>query len=104
MVPAQIEGFIRFGNILALDLQNKLKNTYGWNGCFPAAWNGNNKLQNFADSLMLQEDDRWYAWIAEKMCVISGRPIQYIQIIACDGGPSPANIKSYLPRKCNVQL
>ena len=59
MVPMMIKGTLRYGNIMALDLQGKTKNMYDCGGCFPSGFNNNNKLQNFYDALTLVEDDRW---------------------------------------------
>ena len=67
MVPAMIEGFIQYRKITALYLRNKTKSTYIWNGCFPLGYNGKNKLQNFCDTLTMQKDDFWYAWVLGNM-------------------------------------
>ena len=73
MLPSKTQCFIRNGNGTALDLQNMIKNTHGWSGYFPLLCSGNNKLQNFYDSLALQEDDKWHAWTLENTGRISGQ-------------------------------
>ena len=107
MVPAMITGFRRFGDIVALDLQGKVKNTYGWGGCFPSGKNHNNRLQNFCDALTLNEEDRFYAWVLRSMCEISGRPLQSIKVIPVDGKLSEPLFRSYLPGEymiCVIQM
>ena len=99
MLPAMVQAFIRYGDVIALDVQNRAKNTYGWNGCFPSGTNNNKKLQNFCDSLTLVEEDRFYAWIVRSMCDISGRPLQTIKIIAIDGRLSEVPFRKHLPGK-----
>ena len=99
MVPAQKVACLRFGDIIAIDSQDKTKTTYGWVGTFPSGWNGNKKLQNFCDAISLEATDRWFAWVLENMCRMSGRPLGSIKIIPCDMGPCPDNTKDYLPRE-----
>ena len=102
MTPAQRRAFVRWGDLFAADSQEKVKNYWGWVGIYPAGYNGNNKLQSYCDALTLESDDRFYAWTAKNMCSISRRSPQTIKIISCDMGPSPVDIKSYLPGELTV--
>jgi hypothetical protein len=68
MTMANIRRFIRDGNVIAIDVQDKSKNTYGWSGNYPSGYNGNNKLENYCDALTLKETDRWYAFLILSMC------------------------------------
>ena len=104
MVPAMIKGYLRFGDITALDIQAKVKNTYGWGGCFPSGVNHDNKLQNYCDSLTLVEDDRWYAFIVQSMWEISGRPLESLKIISADMKLSEPNFRSYVPGECSCTI
>ncbi len=99
MTAPQSHGHRRGGDVMALDLQGKTKNTYGWKSCHPSGWNGNKKLQNYYDTLTLEEDDHCYAWVIKMMCEISGRPISSIKIIACDMKINPVEMKRLLPGK-----
>jgi hypothetical protein len=102
MVPAMITTFRRYGDICALDVQARRKNNYGWSGCFPSGNNNNNKLQNFCDALTIVECDRFYAFVLQSMCDISGRPIQSIKLIPADGKLSEPLFRSYLPGKRHI--
>ena len=102
MVPAMIRGFCRFGNVLALDVQDKIKNTLGWGGCFPAGNNNYNKLQNFFDSPTISETVCFTAWLLRSMCEISGRPLELIIVIAVDGKLNEPSFRLYLPGKFEV--
>ncbi len=75
MTAENIRRFIRDGDIIAIDVQNKTKNTYNWAICFPSGWNGNNKLENYCDALSLEESDHWYAFLLSSMCEILERPL-----------------------------
>ena len=97
MLPSQITAFVRYGNVTALDFQSRTKNCYGWAGCYPAGTNNNNRLQNFSDSLAIEETDHYYAWVVRCMCAISGRPISSLDILPVDGGLEDENFRSYLP-------
>jgi len=97
MVPSQKEAHLRFGDISAIDSQDKAKNSYGWVGMFPSGWNGNNKLVSYCDAITLESDDRWMSWVIRTMSKFSGRPLESIKIIPCDLGPSPDNIKDNVP-------
>jgi hypothetical protein len=97
MVPAMIKAFLRYGDICALDVQARHKNTYGWSGCFPSGTNNNNKLQNFCDALAISETDEFYAWVLTSMCDISQRPIESIKIISVDGKLSVPLFMSHVP-------
>ena len=96
-VPAHKVVCLRFGDIIVLESQDRTKTTYKWVGTFPSGWNENKKLQNFCDAISLEATDRWFAWVLENMCRMSGRPLGSIKIIPCDMGPCPDNIKDYLP-------
>lgn len=84
----------------ALDVHHKTPHTLGCAGSFPSGWNGNSKLQNYCDSLVIEETNKWYAWLVRAMCRLSGRPANSIQMIPCNCGPSPDKIKARVPGKC----
>ena len=44
MTPAQSRTFLRWGDLCAIDAQEKMKNLWGWVGTYPAGYIGNNKL------------------------------------------------------------
>ena len=97
MVPSQKETHLPFRDIIAIDPQDKTKNTYGWVGMFPSGWNGKHRLVSYCDAITLEFDDRWMSWIIKTMCKFSGRSLKSIEIIPCDLGPSPDNIKDNVP-------
>ena len=67
MTPAQSRAFLRWGDLCAIDAQEKMKNLWGWVGTYPAGYIGNNKLQNYCNSLTLESDNRFLSWTIKNM-------------------------------------
>ena len=97
MTMANIRRFIRDGDVIAIDVQSKTKNNYGWSGSYPSGWNGNNKLENYCDALTLEETDRWYAFLIISMCQISRRHPMTMKLISSDCKIGASKIKSFVP-------
>ena len=100
VVLAMIKGSLTSGDIVALDIQAKVKNMYGWGGCFPSGNNNNNKLQNHCDALTLVEEDRWYTFVLKCMCEISGRSLESIKVLPVNGKLNENNFRSFLLGEC----
>ena len=97
MTASQKMNDLRYGDIGAVDVQHKYKNSLGWVYWSMTSTNNNKKITNFCDSLTLSETDHFQAFALRAKCEMSGRPISSIKVIPVDGKTSEDYLRKALP-------
>lgn len=106
MTPYEIHMFRRYGDVSAIDIQAKQKNTFGWSSSCPAGYNNNNKLVTFGSGLCHSEINEYVLFIILTRCAISKVPISHLKLIALDGKVDSDYLKQRCPGKliCTIQF
>jgi hypothetical protein len=102
MTPYQVRQYIIYGDVFALDVQAKTKNTFGWVFCGPTGTNNNRKIVNFCHSFVIEESQDFYVFVLRAMSEFSGRPLSSILLIAVDGKLDEDSFRAELPGKTHL--